>query len=199
MRKITGTLALPIVTTIIATSAQTATATTLCDMNESPCPTGHAVKTVHFKNNTTMQVLFAQFDKPVNCLSALLAAEVFAGSPLTLHTTSLVFGSCKFVTQACAVWTEELPNFSLALTGENLGSLVATGGDLHTCELGILKYACVFGLEGLELPMEGVFHGKESGNGMITSEKRNPEASPFCQEATLDLLLEPSESIYIVS
>jgi hypothetical protein len=198
MRKIAGTLALAIVATIVATGAQTATATTLCNVNESPCPTEHVVKTVHFINNTTMQILFEQL-KPITCSSALLEAEVLAGSPLTLDSTILVFGGCSFANTGCTVWSEEemLPSFLLSVTGANLGSLAATNGEINvSCASG--KFTCQFGLSGLELPMEGALHREKSGNGMITSEKvKIPKASPFCLGATLDLLLEPLEPIYI--
>lgn len=194
MRKIAGALALAIVATIVATGAQTAAATTLCDVNENPCPTGHEVKKVHYINNTTMQILFEKLN-PINCLSALLQAEVLAGSPLTLDSTFLVFGSCSFSNIGCFVSSEEemLPSFLLSE-----GFLTAESGEIKVfCPAGAGGFSCQFGLEGLKLKIVGP--GEKTGNGMITSEKvKIPKARLFCEGATLDLLLEPLEPIYII-
>jgi hypothetical protein len=180
--------------------------TAACKTSAKICPESELVSSIHLNNTEGSAIGILTSVANVLCLGVLASTKSLqVGIPQKINTESFSFTGCGTTSahNNCTVEFTELPSFTLLKTEPNFGELTATKGKLLVkCEIGgLFKLNCIYDTKNLEFKAEGALYKAGTGHGMITatstplSPKEEKEGCP--KESSLDLLLEPSEHVYI--
>jgi len=207
--KVLGLAGLTAVVAMAFVGASSATATGItaaCKTKEAICPESQLVHTIHLSNTEGSTISILNKIANILCLGVLAKTiSLQVGIPQKINTESFSFTGCgtSAAHKNCAVEFKGLPSFTLLKEKPNLGVLTATKGKLLVqCEgEGFSNINCTYDTKDLEFNAEGALHQAGTGHGMVTAS--NAPLSPEVEteecpkEAKLDLLLEPSEHVYI--